>query len=162
NTFNGGDGNDTYNVKASDIIVEGNSANSGVDSVFTTDSYTLGVNVENLTLQDKTGAHLSDTQTFENFTAGTQISNGQDGWLLLTDPTTRDESVVVGPNGTHEFKMSSDPAVADFAGPYSPALSAAAGEADTGAAFNGQSIKFDFQAVSGASATDGSRLEIDF
>ena len=160
NTFTGGGGNDTYNVKAGDIVVE--ASGGGTDLVQTTDSYTLGANVENLTLQDKAGTHLSDTQTFENFTAGTQISNGQNGWVLLTDPTTRDESVVVGPNGTHEFKMSSDPAVADFAGPYSPALSAAAGEPDTGAAYNGQSIKFDIQAVSGASATDGSRLEIDF
>ena len=56
--------------------------------------------------------------------------------------------------------MSSDPAVGDFAGPYSPALSLAAGEPDTGAQFNSQSISFDFQAVN--AIPDGSRLEVDF
>jgi len=58
------------------------------------------------------------------------------------------------------FRMSSDPSVPDFAGPYSPQLSAAAGEPDTGAAFNGQSISFTFQPVS--ATPDGSRLEVDF
>src|ERR1700704_5851498 len=41
NTFTGGDGNDTYNVKAGDVIVELNGNVGGIDQVFTKDSYTL-------------------------------------------------------------------------------------------------------------------------
>jgi large repetitive protein len=160
NTFTGGDGNDTYNVKAGDVIVELNGNVGGIDQVFTTDSYTLSANVENLTLQDKAGATgTTNTENFESFTAGQPISNGQHGWVLNTDPSTRDESVVMGPNGSKEFKMSSDPSVPDFAGPFSPAV-APAGEPDTGALYNGQSISFDIQAVN--STPDNSRLEIDF
>ncbi|MBR0850306.1 cadherin-like domain-containing protein [Bradyrhizobium diazoefficiens] len=160
NTFTGGDGNDTYNVKAGDVIVEGNGASSGVDSVFTTDSYTLSANVENLTLQDTAGAPTS-TQTFDDLPLG-PIANGANGWQI--PGYTVDQAVVDDPShaGNKVFHISSDPANGAFGGPYSPALSGAAGEPDTGAAYNGQSIKFDIQAVSGASATDGSRLEIDF
>ena len=156
-TFTGGAGNDTYNVKAGDIIVE--NAGGGTDSVFTTDSYTLEANVENLTLQDKTGSIVSNTQTFDNLPLG-PITNGEAGWEILTSV---DQAVVTDPNNpaNQVFHISSDPSNGAFAGPFSPALSASAGEPDTGAAFNGQSISFNFQAVS-ASPTDGSRLEVDF
>jgi RTX calcium-binding nonapeptide repeat (4 copies) len=60
----------------------------------------------------------------------------------------------------HGFRMSSDPSVADFAGPYSPALSVTAGEPQTSANYDSQSIKFEFKPVN--STPDGSRLEVDF
>ena len=159
NTFTGGGGNDTYNVKAGDIVVEANGG--GTDLVQTTDSYTLGANVENLTLQDKTGTNLSHTETFDNLPLG-PIANGEaNGWQIpgyavdqawwWTDPHNAANQV---------FHISSDPSNGAFGGPFSPALGAAAGEADTGAAFNGQSISFNFQAVN--ATPDGSRLEVDF
>ncbi|CAH0350894.1 calcium-binding protein [Aquabacterium sp. CECT 9606] len=66
-TLTGGDGNDTYyvtnywddeGVLHRDQVIEGNSATSGVDTVFTYDSdYTLANNVENLTLLAGVLAH---------------------------------------------------------------------------------------------------------
>jgi Ca2+-binding RTX toxin-like protein len=46
----GGEGNDTYRVGAGDTIIESNSANSGTDTVQSALSYTLGANLEDLTL----------------------------------------------------------------------------------------------------------------
>ena len=48
NTLAGGAGNDTYYVKPGDVIIE--NANEGTDTVIADFSYTLGANVENLTL----------------------------------------------------------------------------------------------------------------
>lgn len=66
-TMTGGDGNDTYyvtnywddeGVLHRDQVIEGNSATSGVDTVFTSDNdYTLANNVENLILQAGVLAH---------------------------------------------------------------------------------------------------------
>ncbi len=151
-TLVGGAGDDVYIADHNDNIVEAN--NGGTDEVRSTDSITLPANVENLTLLDA----ASDTQTFDNMPLG-QITNGENGWTVLTNDPNRPDAVVdVG--GNHEFQMSSDPASGDFAGPYSPALSVSAGEADAGATYTGESIKFDFKAVNGT--PDGSRLEIDF
>ena len=152
-TLIGGTGDDTYNVKAGDTIVE--NSGEGTDSVFTTDSYTLSANVENLTLVDN---GVSNTQTFDDMSLG-PIIDGENGWKVGGPNAARDQEIVsVG--GNQMFRMSSDPSVADFAGPYSPELSSAAGEPDTGAPFDGQSIRFNFQAVN--ATPDGSRLEIDF
>ena len=85
------------------------------------------------------------------------IADGENGWQVLGP--ARDQAVVDLGGGNHAFHISSDPASGDFGGPYSPALSVAAGE--TGLSpYQNQSIKFDFKAVS--STVDGSRLEIDF
>ncbi|MFM6250328.1 MAG: calcium-binding protein, partial [Dolichospermum sp.] len=52
-TFVGGVGDDSYFVdNTADIITE--NLNEGTDSVFSTITYTLGTNVENLTLQGTT------------------------------------------------------------------------------------------------------------
>jgi len=59
------------------VVVEQSGPAQGWTSVFTKDSYTLDANVENLTLQDKTGVHLSDTQTFENMALG-PITDGEE------------------------------------------------------------------------------------
>ncbi|HEY9902882.1 MAG TPA: calcium-binding protein, partial [Candidatus Sericytochromatia bacterium] len=56
NTLDGGAGNDTYFVElnATDTIIEG--VNAGIDTVFTTFSWTLGANLEKLTLQKDSSA----------------------------------------------------------------------------------------------------------
>ena len=87
------------------------------------------------------------------------ITDGENGWKVLAG--ARATRAIVDPAAaTTSSRCRATRRCRDFAGPYSPALSAAAGEPDTGAAFNGQSIKFDFQAVN--PTPDGSRLEIDF
>ena len=147
----GGADNDTYFVDNSGDVVTEN-ANEGIDTVQSSVDYTLSANVENLTLTDA----ASNTQTFDDMALG-PIANGQNGWQVLGP--ARDQAVVDLGGGNHAFHISSDPASGDFGGPYSPALSVAAGE--TGLSpYQNQSIKFDFKAVS--SAVDQSRLEIDF
>lgn len=148
----GGSGNDVYYAGPTDTIVE--LGGGGTDEVRTTDSFTLPVNVENLTLLDGD----SNTQTFDNMAVG-PITDGENGWTVIGN-SPRDQAVVDLGGGNHAFQMSSDPSIPDFAGPYSPQLSVAAGEPDTGAAYSGQLIKFDLKAVD--PTPDGSRLEIDF
>jgi hypothetical protein len=150
-TINGGSGDTTYYAHAGDTIHE--ALNGGADTVLTTDSFTLPTNVENLTLLDG----VSNTQTFDDMPVGA-ITNGENGWEVLTPG--EDQEVVALNNGNHVFRMSSDPGNTAFGGPYSPALDAAAGEPDTGAPFDSQSISFTFQAVN--AIPDGSRLEVDF
>ena len=154
NVFTGGNGNDVYTVSGSDTVVELNGSAGGIDEVRSAQTITLADNVENLTLID--GA--SDLQTFEDMNLGA-ITDGENGWQVNGPNAPRDQEIV-DVAGNHMFRMSSDPAVADFAGPYSPALSFAAGEPDTGAHYDSQSIDFDFKAVNPAG--DGSRLEVDF
>jgi hypothetical protein len=152
----GGDGNDVYFVNSGNpTIVE--QLNEGTDEVRTALSYALPANVENLTLLE-TPHGPSDIQTFDNMAVG-PITNGENGWEVLAGG--RDQGIVnFDATYGHVFKMSSDPSVADFAGPYSPALSAVAGEPDTGAPYNSQVIDFQFKTVS--DSPDGSRLEVDF
>jgi trimeric autotransporter adhesin len=151
NVLVGNDGNDTYVVdNAGDVVME--NPNQGTDLVLSSVDYVLGANVENLTLTDA----ASNTQTFDGMTLGA-IHNGENGWQVLGP--ARDQAVVDLGGGNHAFHISSDPASGDFGGPYSPALSVAAGEPGL-SLYQNQSIKFDFQAVS--PTVDGSRLEIDF
>jgi VCBS repeat-containing protein len=152
-TLKGGANDDIYYAHVSDDVQENNG--EGTDEVRATESYTLDANVENLTLLDL-GA--SDTQDFENFDLG-PITDGEHGWHVAGPNAARDQEVV-SVAGNQMFRMSSDPSVADFAGPYSPELSATAGEPQTSADFNGQSIKFTFKPVD--PTPDGSRLEVDF
>ncbi|MGA8157230.1 MAG: calcium-binding protein, partial [Rhodoplanes sp.] len=58
------------------------------------------------------------------------------------------------------LQISSDPTSGAFGGPYSPALSDTAGEPQTTAGFEGQVIRFTFQAVD--PVADNSRVEVDF
>ena len=150
-SFAGGEGDDTYVIQDGDTVTE--AAGEGIDEVQIASSYTLGANVENLTLTELG----SDTQDFENFDLG-EISNGENGWTN-EGPGSRDQEVVeVG--GNRMFRMSSDPASNDFGGPYAPELSVSAGEPGTTADGSHHTVSFDLKPVSGS--PDGSRLEVDF
>jgi Ca2+-binding RTX toxin-like protein len=70
-TMSGGTGDDTYYVdNAGDVVIEGTGTYSGTDTVISTVSYTLGANVENLTLAGSglvgTGNALNNTYTINN------------------------------------------------------------------------------------------------
>ena len=149
-TITGLGGNDTYTINGSEQIVE--AANDGVDTVEARGSHTLAANVENLTLLDAG----SDTQTFQNFTTGA-ITDGENGWKVVAG--ARDQGIV-DLGGNLVLKVSSDPNTPDFAGPYSPGLSVAAGEASTTADGEVHVLKFRVKPVS--EVADNSRLEVDF
>jgi Ca2+-binding RTX toxin-like protein len=149
----GGAGDDTYKVdNAGDTVVE--AADGGTDTVVTASSYVLGANVENLTLTDLG----SNTQTFGDMDVGL-ITNGENGWKN-TGPVDDQEVVDLGGERGHVWRISSDPASGDFAGPYTPALSVTAGEPQTTASGEFHSIKFKLKAVN--DTPDNSRLEVDF
>lgn len=96
-----------------------------------------------------------DVQNFDAMPLG-PITNGLNGWTF--NGGAKDQAVVFLGGSNHGFHMSSDPAVGDFSGPYSPHLSAPAGEAMSGAAYATQSVEFDFQAINPG---DNSRMEVD-
>lgn len=76
-TMSGGDGNDTYYVDTtSEGVVE--SLDMGTDAVFATVSFTLGNNVENLTLED-TGNINGTGNGLDNNLAGNSGNNILDG-----------------------------------------------------------------------------------
>ncbi len=76
NVLTGGAGNDTYVIGAGDTVVE--LANQGTDRVATDQSYTLGANVENLTLTGT--ANLNGTgNTLNNVLTGNSGNNVLDG-----------------------------------------------------------------------------------
>lgn len=76
NVLTGGVGNDTYVIGAGDTVVE--QANEGTDTVMTDQSYTLGANVENLTLTGT--ANLNGTgNTLNNILTGNSGNNILDG-----------------------------------------------------------------------------------
>lgn len=150
-TMTGGDGNDTYVVDdAGDAVTE--SAGEGTDLVLSTVSVVLSDHVENLTLTD--GA--SDIEDFEAFGLG-PISDGENGWRFVGGAKDQE---VVDVAGDQKFRMSSDPSVGDFSGPYSPGVPATAGEPGTTADYDSMQITFDFQAA--VPGGDQSRLEVDF
>ncbi len=76
-TMSGGTGNDTYTVDdVSDVVTE--AENEGIDTVLSSISYTLGANVENLTLTGT--AHLAGTgNELKNTIIGNSGNNAIDG-----------------------------------------------------------------------------------
>ena len=76
-TMSGGTGNDTYTVDdVSDVVTE--AENEGIDTVLSSISYTLGANVENLTLTGT--AHLTGTgNELKNTIIGNSGNNAIDG-----------------------------------------------------------------------------------
>jgi len=76
NVLTGGAGNDTYYIGAGDTVVE--QANQGTDTVITDQTYTLGANLENLTLAGT--ANLNGTgNTLSNVLTGNSGNNVLDG-----------------------------------------------------------------------------------
>lgn len=76
NTLTGGAGNDTYIIGASDTVVE--AANGGTDTVHSLATYTLGANVENLTLTG-IGAINGTGNALNNVLAGNSANNTLSG-----------------------------------------------------------------------------------
>ena len=77
NTLTGGTGNDTYVVDAvGDSVVE--SANAGTDAVLASSSWTLGSNVENLTLTGSAAINAAGN-TLNNILTGNAADNTLDG-----------------------------------------------------------------------------------
>jgi Ca2+-binding RTX toxin-like protein len=94
NIVTGGVGNDTYYIAAGDTVVE--QANQGTDTVVTDQSYTLGANVENLTLAgtanlNGTGNSLNNVLTGNN---GSNILDGGSGADTMTGGIGNDTYVV--------------------------------------------------------------------
>ena len=83
-TLVGGAGDDTYNVfDAHDTPIE--NANEGIDTVTSTVSFTLGANIENLTLfTDQTYGGGNGLNNIINGGAGSQLLDGKGGSDVLT------------------------------------------------------------------------------
>lgn len=120
-------------------------------TVFSSVSYTLGKSQQKLVLTQAT-----HTETFSDFDTG-PIANGDHGWVYAESPIDQE---IVDIGGDKMLRMSSDPHSSTFAGPYSPGFGGSAGEPSTTADFDGQSIRFDFQALNALG--DDSRIEVDF
>jgi Ca2+-binding RTX toxin-like protein len=84
-TMYGGRGQDTFHVdQTGDVVIE--YANQGVDRVIATIDYTLGANVENLSLLSSGGAIDGTGNSLHNDISGNAYSNilsGRDGWDWL-------------------------------------------------------------------------------
>ncbi len=76
-TLSGGAGNDRYTVNsANDSVVE--NASEGTDSVFSTISYTLADNIENLTIGGSDGIY-GNGNAMDNILIGNEAANALDG-----------------------------------------------------------------------------------
>ncbi|MDB9487705.1 calcium-binding protein, partial [Dolichospermum circinale CS-537/01] len=98
-TLIGGVGNDSYYVDSTaDIITE--SVNQGTDSVFTTVTYTLTTNTENLTLQGTTAINGTGNELNNNITgnAAANILTGGLGNDTLTGNAGADTLIGGGGN----------------------------------------------------------------
>jgi Ca2+-binding RTX toxin-like protein len=151
--FTGTAGNDDIYISPTTTGPVTVNGGDGVDTVYSAYSLTLEADVENGTLLDGD----SNVEDFEDFDLG-PIADNENDWNM-DGPGNRDQEVV-DLGGNQVFRMSSDPASGDFGGPYTPALTDTAGEPQTTADYNGQTIKFLLKPVSGT--PDGSRLEVDF
>lgn len=154
----GGAGDDTYYVdRSNDQVIE--DANKGTDTVYSKADFVLSDNVENLILEDAgTGATASYFTDFQNFSLGP--IDGQQGWEIYA--SSRDEEIVnLGGNYGKVWRISNDPSSGNFDGPFSPGLSATAGELGYTTADSSRMVaSFSFKPVQ--STADGSRVEIDF
>lgn len=78
NILTGGDGNDTYVVNSGDTVNEGSNPGSGIDTIISLSNWGLnwgGINVENLTLADGTGATIAVGNDLSNVITGNQLDN---------------------------------------------------------------------------------------
>ncbi len=97
----GGAGDDTYNIyDIHDLAIE--NANEGVDTVVTTVSYTLGANIENLTLlNNQTYGGGNALGNIISGSAGAQILDGKGGDDILTGGAGAD-IFVMSQGGGHD------------------------------------------------------------
>ncbi|MGY1893589.1 calcium-binding protein, partial [Pseudomonas sp. SDT291_1_S447] len=96
-TMNGGAGNDTYYIdNIGDVIVETNAALNEVDSVLSTLSYTLGANLENLSLLGNANINATGNERNNslNGNAGNNILDGGAGADTLIGGTGNDTYIV--------------------------------------------------------------------
>lgn len=82
-TIYGGTGDDTYLISAmtgdtADILIE--YANQGTDTVLSYTSYTLGNNLENLTLLNDNAAYSGNGNSLNNHIIGNSFNNSLSGW----------------------------------------------------------------------------------
>ena len=77
NVFAGGAGNDIYHVGAGDTVTEG--AGNGTDTVFSSATFTLGANVENLTLDAGAGDINGTGNGLANIITGNEGANTLNG-----------------------------------------------------------------------------------
>ena len=77
NTLAGGQGDDIYKVGAGDVIIE--RAGEGYDAVIATVSWTLGANLEALSLDEESGNINATGNTLDNYIEGNSGNNTLDG-----------------------------------------------------------------------------------
>ncbi len=155
----GGDGDDHLSGDSGlDILFGGSGADTGFGGLGQ-DSLSGGEGGDVLrgdgTLTDIVPSYETD---FSEFDLGA-IANGENSWVFNGGAADQGIVDIGGPNGK-VFKMSSDPDLPNFSGPYSAALARPAGEPQTTAEVDTIRISYDFMAVS--AAPDSSRLEVDF
>lgn len=95
NTLSGGAGNDTYIIEnANDILTE--AANGGIDTVKSSASYTLGNNLENLTLVGSADLNGSGNSANNRITGnnGDNILDGGAGADILIGGTGNDSYII--------------------------------------------------------------------
>ena len=102
---------------------------------------------------------------FSEFAAG-PITDGENDWILRGNADRDQEIVDLGGDRGNVFRISSDPSITDFAGPYSPVVKNSSDEAETvgepltSADFDTIRVTYDFRPVS--DLPDSSRVEVDF
>jgi Ca2+-binding RTX toxin-like protein len=97
----GGAGNDIYEVRNNDVVVE--NLNEGIDTILSSSSYTLGANVENLTLTSNQ-AYDGTGNVLDNVLTGSSAVNtltGNDGNDTLDGNTNND--TLTGGNGSDKY-----------------------------------------------------------
>src|SRR3569623_1612877 len=95
NTLTGGLGDDTYVTSTGDVVVE--AANAGTETVLSNVTYTLGANVENLTLTG-TAAINGTGNSLDNILVGNSVAN-----------------VLMGGDGNDTYYISAGDAVSELA-----------------------------------------------